>query len=284
MEAALAKEGLTPEFLNAQVDHYMDYARAHPEVWTEGMGWYEREHELAMSIAASSNRGLTTDGAAAVLAADSPRTSVQTARDNAAATVLAVNEDGALTVTKEMVESRYRESLALAAKEPAAKQAGLRAAAGAQKAYALANELGAHDMLSGDASVISRWHESRTILPDNWEKGLRIARGEKPADVLSGAKVWSFYDNMRNPTESKSVTIDTWMLRGMSGKLTAKADELAKLLGSTKGQKSNGRYEVFSRRIYDGAVRYHTTPLQTQAIVWTAIQAEMSAARIKPKP
>lgn len=48
-------------------------------------------------------------------------------------------------------------------------------------------------------------------------KASRIAQGEPPGSVLTGAKVRSFYNNIRDPKDPNHVTIDTHMLDAMYG-------------------------------------------------------------------
>ncbi len=267
-EQAFTEAGFPPEVMAKKADSLMEYGRANPEIWTEGMTWYAREHENAQQLAATSTTGMTDDSAAAVLAAVSPRTDLETARDAAGLIVQSVNDGGTITVTPRMIEDQYQYIAKIAAEQG---NEGLLQKAGVERARALKEDVGTYDVLTGDPGKVAQWHPNRNaVMTSNWEKGFRIARGELPDDVLSGPKVWSFYDNMRNPEGSNSVTIDSWMVRSLTS-MDAPESEIVRLLGASPGGKlTTGRYEVLSRRIRETAQRYGVRPHQAQAIMWLA--------------
>lgn len=286
-EQRLSDEGYSPDYMREQLVKQMEVGRANPEIWKEGMEWYANEGVTAGELAAAANFDLTEDGASAVLAACSPRTSVEGARNGAGAIVKAVNDGGVLRVTPEVVESLYEKRVAAIEDLPAGERAAAREIAEAHRERGLKYDVGEYDVLTGDAKAVAEYHPLRNaIFANNWAKGLRIARGESPEDVLSGPKVWSFYDNIRNPSESKATTIDGWMVRVMTGNVGSGIDEkeLGKLLGgSASGRKTSGRYEVMSRRIREVAEAYKVSPLQAQAIVWIAAGGGRRGGSVPPE-
>lgn len=86
-------------------------------------------------------------------------------------------------------------------------------------------------------------------------KAARILDGERPAKVLGGPKVKSFYANILRP-HGDAVTIDVWISRifGLKDKFGLPA------------------YREVASAIRKQAKRYGLTPCQLQAILWIGIR------------
>ena len=123
---------------------------------------------------------------------------------------------------------------------------------------------------------------------------IEIARGTRSPDLaLTGPKTRSFYNNILNPRDHSSVTIDDWMYRTALGPDTTltiggtprRVGDLSYgSLGSMMTRspvltgagypKGSGMYPLFADSITAGAARVGVSPAQFQAVVWTVARDE----------
>jgi len=97
-------------------------------------------------------------------------------------------------------------------------------------------------------------------LKGNIRKAIKIYRNKKVFPYLNGPKVTQFYQNLLNPFDSESVTIDTFMIACyyQVDKYGVKKYSTEKWIEFLKGE------------IKTLSDKYNLLPLQFQAIVWLA--------------
>lgn len=96
-----------------------------------------------------------------------------------------------------------------------------------------------------------------------------------PDYLGNGPKVRSFYDNIRDPETSMSVTVDTHMIRALldDADMPSGGDVYKATLGCKAPSRkalgySDGLYPYFAQAIRDAARRADLLPHQAQAIAW----------------
>lgn len=108
------------------------------------------------------------------------------------------------------------------------------------------------------------------VLPANIIKALRIYQGEQPDAVLRGNKVRSFYSNLTDPAGSQAVTLDTHMVRAITGDERYDTDSAGTVTTSA------GKYAALSAAVRRVAAEEGLLPSQVQAIVWEYQRAQPS--------
>lgn len=109
------------------------------------------------------------------------------------------------------------------------------------------------------------WEAAQSIgaLGDGISKGLRIMDGERPADVLGGRKVRSFFANILRPDQPGPVTIDRHAvaiaLHGIGGRQPHE-----------KWLERAGTYQLVASVYRAEARSFGILPHQLQAICWLA--------------
>lgn len=90
----------------------------------------------------------------------------------------------------------------------------------------------------------------------NRERAWRIARGERPLDVLGGPKVRSFYRNIVG--DRSAVTVDVWA---------------ARVVGVTEAELGRiGGYELVADAYRAAGVELGWAPCDVQAVAWVAVR------------
>lgn len=252
------KYGLKPEKLEANAVHLLQ--KATPEQWKSGLTWYKEAHNVCADNAAT--YGTSGDVQAAVMAVLSP----QTDWSRNAEAARAVNEFVA-NPTYQMTEefrteklasmaSSYRMNVANGA-DPDDEQAKI------DRFVALAEKY-SQPTPSRDipAEEVGRLIKTNA-LDVGITKAVKMLRGEAtPAETVAGIKVTSFYNNMNNPDDSRSVTIDTHMINGLTGGERAPDGVLTKVFSQPAA------YMAMAAPIYKAAEQHGITPMQAQAIGW----------------
>jgi len=110
---------------------------------------------------------------------------------------------------------------------------------------------------------------------------VRIARGESIATTLTGIKRRSFFNNIVDPTNSDSVTVDTWMLMAFVNTTgTDKKTALKYIEACEKSLDGTGAgYYVISDSVRQVAKRMDLKPHQVQALYWTVVSGSFDGSR-----
>jgi hypothetical protein len=98
------------------------------------------------------------------------------------------------------------------------------------------------------------------MLKNSLANAIDIHNGVPAEKVLKGPKTRSFYNNLVWVNGTKDVTVDTHMIRAMSGKHDLPDKDVAKYSGI--------RYGWSADRIRAVATKNRVSPAQAQAIVW----------------
>lgn len=276
--AWLDKQGWgTPADLEANARQ--TFAAATPTERETGLRWYEQAHAVAREIADAHN--LTIEQAAGVVASLSPNSSWETNQENAR-TVTALVTAPTFTLDADALRARYDVALKMARELDGPARA--RAEAKAQAAYSeMKPWTGTHPTGDVPGSVLAHSAHIQQY-PDNTEKAIAIIRGQSPRDALwtfeqvgprngpkqmvptdSGLKVRSFFANILQPRTSNEVTVDTHIMRALTGDMTIRPDQSGVVSGNS------ARYSVFRDPIVKIAREEGMQPHQVQAIIWTVI-------------
>jgi len=102
------------------------------------------------------------------------------------------------------------------------------------------------------------------VLYTNRDKAIRIARGEHPTEVLSGAKVKAFYQCILSPI-TDAVCIDR---HAIDAALGYKGDDTSRKVLDRKGA-----YDMVVWAYIAAAEHFGIGPAQCQAIAWVAWRA-----------
>lgn len=110
-------------------------------------------------------------------------------------------------------------------------------------------------------------------LYSNFAMAIKIARGESIADTLTGTKRRSFYNNIVDPDQGDSVTIDTWMVRAIMNTTELSLTDATKLLrkNATALGGTGVGYYALAESCRTVAKSYHLRPCQVQALYWVAV-------------
>ena len=110
------------------------------------------------------------------------------------------------------------------------------------------------------------------VLPLNVTKAREILAGKPPLDVLRGAKVLAFYDNILRPKNSPHVTIDIHAARAAYNKTTLSKSEEARVFRVQGNIELQQAYKRTAKRL-------NLRPHKLQAIIWLAVRDSLR----KPK-
>jgi hypothetical protein len=115
----------------------------------------------------------------------------------------------------------------------------------------------------------------------NVAMAVEIARGADIATTLTGIKRRSFFNNIVDPADSDSVTVDTWMLMAFVNTTgTDKATALKFITACEKGLNGTGAgYYVISDCVRSVAKRMNLAPHAVQACYWTAVAGGFDGSR-----
>jgi hypothetical protein len=118
-------------------------------------------------------------------------------------------------------------------------------------------------------------------LHSNVAMAVKIARGEEIAEVLSGTKRRSFYNNIIAPDKGDSVTVDTWMGRTIMRTTDATLKEATDILRANYralGGTGVGYY-VVAESVRTVAKEMNLSAASVQAIYWVGISGSMNGGR-----
>ena len=110
------------------------------------------------------------------------------------------------------------------------------------------------------------------VLPLNVTKAREILAGKPPLDVLRGAKVLAFYDNILRPKNSPHVTIDIHAARAAYNKTTLSKSEESRVFRTQGNIELQQAYKRTAKRL-------NLRPHKLQAIIWLAVRDSLR----KPK-
>lgn len=118
-------------------------------------------------------------------------------------------------------------------------------------------------------------------LSANVAMAITIARGADIETTLTGIKRRSFFNNIIDPSNSDSVTVDTWMLMAFVNTTgTDKATALKYITACETSLKGTGAgYYVISDTVRTVAKSMNLMPHQVQAIYWTAVSGSFDGSR-----
>lgn len=239
-------------------------------VYDEAKNWYVDAHEKAVGMAKAT--GYTEEQAAGMIAAMSPQ--VHWNRINTEGQLVYPNLEQATTI-------------AWALKIDATVEINQGLVDGLMKydkytnfSNMLGQKLKLSQMTPDQAGYVLK--PLVQAYPANVAKAVRIARGEAPADVLGGAKVRSFYSNLMWPKEPSGVTVDTWMIRTLTGRKDLDIHQLHVLITSpsSNGLKGIGSYPYMAEMLNTVAKKYNILPQEAQAIVWTQSRREEGRSNV----
>lgn len=118
-------------------------------------------------------------------------------------------------------------------------------------------------------------------LYSNFAMAVKIARGEDIANVLTGTKRRSFYNNIVSPSNGDSVTVDTWMVRAImntTGMALKPASDLLRKNQIALGGTGIGYY-VIAECVRNVAKRMSLIPCQVQAVYWVSVSGSENGGR-----
>lgn len=254
------------------------YAKATPEQIAAGKVWYQENHDQLQTVAKATNTDFDT--AVAITARMSPGREWESNLELAGRTMRVVSEDKPFTMSQEKFDKMH---------EKPAKGVG------PYKPSELTPEQLAfgHPDLSGKGTGGSRYETTGQVAD-----GVRLMRGDvQVTDVLVGTKISNFYNNLRDPKDPTSVTIDIHQAHAMVPRGTPMPTskkpgartipshsselELTYYTGSPTSVKGGvtgkiGMYPMFGSAVQQVAAKRGLLPNQVQAITWL-VQREMSA-------
>lgn len=123
-----------------------------------------------------------------------------------------------------------------------------------------------------DAVTLAQTVPAPGMLRASLAAAVRIARGERPLDVLAGPKTRAFYQNLSAPQAAGAVTIDTHMCFLMTG-ASNQRDALALISGKDG-------YQWAAARVAAAARKRGTLPHMMQAATWA--QWRRDGGQLKP--
>lgn len=118
-------------------------------------------------------------------------------------------------------------------------------------------------------------------LHSNVAMAVKIARGEEIAEVLSGTKRRSFYNNIVAPSDSDSVTVDTWMARTIlrtAGVSLKEASDILRANYRALGGTGVGYY-VIAESVRTVAKEMSLPAASVQALYWVGVSGSMNGGR-----
>jgi hypothetical protein len=121
-------------------------------------------------------------------------------------------------------------------------------------------------------------------------KAIRMFRGEKPEEVLSGHKVRSFFNNILDPDDLQhgdDVTIDTHAVSAAAlARIGAKSKTIDKMYANISKLSANVKsaYPMFADAYRRLAQRHGLLSNQAQALIWTHWQSNFSHVGERENP
>ena len=261
------------------------YDEASPGIRAEGERWYEEAHGLANQLAAE--HGLSLETATAVIARTSPTREWMNNMEIAGDIVRISKRDEPFNID-------------------AATYDALRTKPGRGPGMYRPSELSPDALAFAHPEFRVRDDGRRYGGLDHFRQvaeGVKLVRGlTTPDAALTGPKVRSFYNNILDPSDKRSVTVDNWMYRAAIGDRTpvkggpgatgtrmvpAGAWDYGKLGQHLQGgptaakhglPKGVGLYPLAAEAISRAASKRGVSPQQMQAVVWR--QAQVSAGTV----
>lgn len=232
----LSERGITEQGVRKHLGAVYD--RASPEAREQGMQWYREAHADADRLARRYD--VSPEQAAAVIAAMSPRSDWESNKRAAAAVLRAIREPIDLKIEPERADRASK-----LFKIDVGKYAG--------------KTVNTKDMTPQEVVAL---RPGVVGLPDNLLKAGRVAAGESPGAVLGGSKVRSFFNNIADPEDASSVTLDTHEIRAAFDSITMTDADYAAIASNPT------RYAWFGEVIKTMAKERGLLPNQLQAITW----------------
>lgn len=130
-------------------------------------------------------------------------------------------------------------------------------------------------------SAVDAAKEIGMALSTNVAMAIRIARGENVTDALTGIKRQSFYNNIVDPYNGDSVTVDTWMINAIvrvNGVSKKDAEKMIRASETAMGGTGIG-YFVIAEAVRNVAKRMNVHAHQVQAMYWTALAGDFNGSR-----
>jgi hypothetical protein len=113
------------------------------------------------------------------------------------------------------------------------------------------------------SDVLAAFHPDIKGMRSTSAKGIELARGGNPDDILTGLKVQSFYHNLKDPDDPRWVTLDAHAIRGITGRIDLPVSEYVSVSSRP------AHYNHFAEVVRQVAKQRGLTPNQVQAIAWT---------------
>lgn len=115
----------------------------------------------------------------------------------------------------------------------------------------------------------------------NVAMAIKIARGAKISETLTGIKRRSFYNNIVAPHNTDSVTVDTWMMLAYCNiTATDKAKALDFIRANEKALGGTGAgYFMIADAVRIVAKEMNLMPHQVQAAYWVAVSGDYNGGR-----
>lgn len=132
-----------------------------------------------------------------------------------------------------------------------------------------------------DLSAIDAAKEIGLALSANVAMAVKICRGEAIADVLTGTKRRSFYNNIVAPSGIDSVTVDTWMMVAYCNVASVDKKTAEKFIRSNEtalGGTGAG-YFVIAEAVREVARTLNMTANAIQAVYWVAVSGSFNGGR-----
>lgn len=133
----------------------------------------------------------------------------------------------------------------------------------------------------GSLSAIDAAKEIGQALSANVALAVRIARGEDIANVLTGIKRQSFYNNIVSPHNGDSVTVDTWMINSLVrvyGLAKKEAEKVIRASETAMGGTGIG-YFLIAEAVRNVAKEMEMHAHQIQAMYWVALAGNHNGSR-----
>ncbi len=130
-------------------------------------------------------------------------------------------------------------------------------------------------------SAIDAAKEIGMALSANVALAIRIARGEEIANVLSGIKRQSFYNNIVSPHNGDSVTVDTWMINSIVrvyGVSKKDAEKMIRASETAMGGTGVG-YFLIAEAVRTVAMHMNVHAHQVQAMYWVGVSGDFNGSR-----
>ena len=133
----------------------------------------------------------------------------------------------------------------------------------------------------GNLSAIDAAKEIGMALSANVALAVRIARGEDIANVLTGIKRQSFYNNIVSPNNGDSVTVDTWMINSIVRAYGVSKKDAEKFIrANEKAMGGTGvGYFLIAESVRNVATEMGMHAHQIQSLYWVALSGDHNGGR-----